>query len=85
MKMKRRYVLMNNMKLKFENGSDIKIIGVDVANKRSKRGQEQLQEIKDYYKHNPDKFAEEMLGIKLFPYQRIILKLMFKEEVLVNE
>ena len=68
---------MNNMKLKFENGSDIKIIGVDVANKRSKRGQDQLQEIKDYYKHNPDKFAEEMLGIKLFPYQRIILKLMF--------
>ena len=85
MKMKRRYVLMNNMKLKFENGSDIKIIGVDVANKRSKRGQEQLQEIKDYYKHNPDKFAEEMLGIKLFPYQRIILKLMFNEEVVVSE
>ena len=76
---------MNNMKLKFENGSDIKIIGVDVANKRSKRGQEQLQEIKDYYKHNPDKFAEEMLGIKLFPYQRIILKLMFNEEVVVSE
>ena len=76
---------MNNMKLKFENGSDIKIIGVDVANKRSKRGQDQLQEIKDYYKHNPDKFAEEMLGIKLFPYQRIILKLMFNEEVIVSE
>jgi len=76
---------MNNMKLKFENGSDIKIIGVDVANKRSKRGQDQLQEIKDYYKHNPDKFAEEMLGIKLFPYQRIILKLMFNEEVVVSE
>ena len=76
---------MNNMKLKFENGSDIKIIGVDVANKRSKRGQEQLQEMKDYYKYNPDKFAEEMLGIKLFPYQRIILKLMFNEEVIVSE
>lgn len=68
---------MNNMKLKFENGSGIKIIGVDVDNKRNKRGQEQLQEIKDYYKHNPDKFVEEILGIKLFPYQRIILKLMF--------
>ena len=69
---------MNNMK--FENGSEIKIIGVDVANKRSKRGQEQLQEIKEYYKHNPDKFLEEMLGIKLYPYQRTILKLMFANE-----
>lgn len=73
------------MKLKIENGSDIKIIGVDVVNKRNKRGQEQLQEIKDYYKHNPDKFAEEVLGIKLFPYQRIILKLMFNEGVSVSE
>ena len=71
--------------IKFENGSEIKIIGVDVANIRSKRGQEQLQNIKNYYKHNPDKFAEEMLGIKLFPYQRIILKLMFNEEVVVSE
>lgn len=45
-------MLMNNMKLKLENGSDIKIIGADVANKRSKRGQEQLQNIKDYYKQS---------------------------------
>ena len=76
---------MNNMKLKFENGNEIKIIGVDVANKRSKRGQEQLQEIKDYYKHNPNKYIEEMLGVKLYPYQKAMLKLMSTKERLLNK
>lgn len=72
-------------KLEFENGSEIKIIGVDVVNKRSKRGQKQLQEIKEYYKYNPDKYVEEILGIKLYPYQRMILKLMStKEKLLAN-
>lgn len=72
-------------KIEFENGSEIKIIGIDVANTRSKRGQEQLQEIKEYYKYNPDKYVEEILGIKLYPYQRMILKLMStKEKLLAN-
>ena len=62
-------------KIEFENGSEIKIIGVDVANTRSKRGQEQLQEIKEYYKYNPDKYVEEILGIELYTYQKIMLKL----------
>ena len=67
-------------KIKFKNGSEIKIIDVDVASTRSKRGHRQLQKIKDYYKHNPDKYIEEVLGIKLFPYQRIALKLMLAKK-----
>lgn len=79
-------------KIKFKNGSEIKIIDVDVASTRSKRGHRQLQKIKyyykhrqlqkikDYYKHNPDKYVEEVLGIKLFPYQRIALKLMLAKK-----
>ena len=62
-------------KIEFENGSEIKIIGVDVANTRSKRCQEQLREIKEYYKYNPDKYVEEILGIELYTYQKIMLKL----------
>jgi len=71
--------------MKFENGSDIKIIGVDVVNKRSKRGQEQLQEIKEYYKYNPDKYIEEMLGVRLYPYQKVMLKLMSTKERLLDK
>ena len=67
-------------KIKFKNGSEIKIIDVDVASTRSKRGHRQLQKIKDYYKHNLDKYVEEVLGIKLFPYQRIALKLMLAKK-----
>ena len=74
-------MLMNNMK--FENGSEIKIIDVNVANTRSKRGQEQLQKIKEYYKHNPDKYIEEMLGVRLYPYQKVMLKLMSTKERLL--
>ena len=29
--------------------------------------------LKDYYKRNPDKFAEEILGIKLYPWQKVLL------------
>ena len=72
---------MNNMK--FENGNEIKIIGVDVANTRSKRWQEQLQNIKDYYKHSPDRYVEEILGIELYTYQKIMLKLIPTKERLL--
>ena len=72
-------------KIEFENGSEIKIIDTDVANTRSKRGQEQLQEIKEYYKYNPDKYVEEILGIELYTYQKIMLKLIpTKERLLVK-
>ena len=75
--MKRRDIVD---KIKFKNGSEIKIIDVDVTSIRSKRGHRQLQKIKDYYKHNLDKYVEEVLGIKLFPYQRIALKLMLAKK-----
>lgn len=74
---------MNNMK--FENGNEIKIISVDVANTRSKRWQKQLQNIKDYYKHNPNKYIEEMLGVRLYPYQKAMLKLMSTKERLLDK
>ena len=72
-------------KVEFENGSEIQVIGVDVVNKRSKRGQEQLQEIKEYYKYNPDKYIEEMLGVRLYPYQKVMLKLMSTKERLLDK
>lgn len=72
-------------KLEFENGSEIKIIDVNVANTRSKRGQKQLQEIKEYYKYNPDKYIEEMLGVRLYPYQKVMLKLMSTKERLLDK
>jgi hypothetical protein len=72
-------------KIEFENGSEIKIIDVNVANTRSKRGQEQLQKIKEYYKYNPDKYIEEMLGVRLYPYQKAMLKLMSTKERLLDK
>lgn len=32
-------------------------------------------EHKDFYKQSPDKFVEELYGIKLLPHQRLLLKL----------
>lgn len=72
-------------KIEFENGGEIKIIDVNVANTRSKRGQEQLQKIKEYYKYNPDKYIEEMLGVRLYPYQKAMLKLMSTKERLLDK
>lgn len=37
-----------------------------------------ILEFKKYYIQNPYRFAEEFLGVKLLPYQRIILKVMDK-------
>jgi len=36
------------------------------------------EKFKDFYKHYPDLFLEEMLGINLYLYQRIILRMILK-------
>lgn len=72
-------------KVEFENGSEIQVINANTDVKRSKRGQERLQEIKEYYKHNPDKYIEEMLGVRLYPYQKVMLKLMSTKERLLSK
>lgn len=33
-----------------------------------------LLEFKNYYTRNPDYFAEDFFGVKLFPHQKIMLK-----------
>lgn len=33
-----------------------------------------------YYREHPDKFIEEILGIKLEPYQKKLLKLLYEDE-----
>lgn len=71
--------------IKFQNGSKIEIVETDDEYTRSKRGQDQFQRISEYYKHNPDKFVEEIMGIKLYPYQKIMLKLMSTQEKLFSK
>lgn len=40
---------------------------------------EKYKKISEEYKKHPDKYVEEMLGIKLYPYQKLMLKLFNKE------
>lgn len=41
-----------------------------------------ILEFKDYYIRNPDYFVEDFLGVKLFPYQKIMLKAIDKLQVI---
>lgn len=59
------------MEIHLKNGSYIKSINSKSDNKRSKGAYE--QQIK-FWKDNPDLFIEEYFGIKLFPYQKNLLK-----------
>lgn len=36
------------------------------------------EEQKDFYKHNPDKFIEILYGIKLYPYQKLLFRTIYK-------
>ena len=45
---------------------------------RGKRLQRKYQEQFQYWNNNPDKLLEDFYGIKLFWYQKIILKQMLK-------
>jgi hypothetical protein len=38
----------------------------------------------EYWKKSPDKFLEEIFGIKLFWYQKILLKIIAKEKKYVS-
>jgi len=38
------------------------------------------EKLKDFYKLYPDLFLEEMLGMKLYSYQRIILRMILKNK-----
>lgn len=40
-----------------------------------------LLEFKEYYIQNPHQFAEEFFGVKLLPYQRVMLKAIDKLQV----
>lgn len=35
-------------------------------------------DLKEYWNKNPDKFLEDYFGIKLFSYQRLILKMIWR-------
>ena len=35
-------------------------------------------EQREYWKKNPDKFVEEFFGIRLLPYQKLLLKKMWR-------
>jgi hypothetical protein len=41
---------------------------------RTKLKQRKYKKFIKYYRNNPDRFCEEFLGIKLFEYQRKILR-----------
>mgnify|MGYP004527333173 CR=1 FL=1 len=36
------------------------------------------EEIRKYWNANPDKFVEEFFGIRLLPYQKLLLKKMWR-------
>lgn len=59
------------MEMIFKNGSYIKSSTSDGDIKRSKRVYEQQI---NFWKNNPDLFVEENFGIKLFQYQKNLLK-----------
>lgn len=62
------------MTLKFKNGSCIQTIDNKEDTVRSKRAEEQIT----YWKRNPDRFAEWIIGHKLPLYQRLWFKLFSK-------
>lgn len=62
------------MIIQFKNGSSIKCLSGGEC-KRSKRGQKQIEKIRDYYLKYPDEFFEDFAGCKLLPYQRVFLRL----------
>lgn len=62
------------MKLDLKNGSSIQTIETKEGTIRSKRAEEQIA----YWKRNPDRFAEWILGHKLPLYQRLWFKLFSK-------
>lgn len=62
------------MIIQFKNGSSIKCLSGGEC-KRSKRGQKQIEKIRDYYLKHPDKFLEDVCGIRLLPYQRVLLRI----------
>lgn len=62
------------MIIQFKNGSSIKCLSGGEC-KRSKRGQKQIEKIRDYYLKYPDKFFEDFTGCKLLPYQRVVLRI----------
>lgn len=62
------------MIIQFKNGSYIKcVLGREC--KRSKRGQKQIEKIRDYYLKYPDEFFGDFTGCKLLPYQRVVLRI----------
>jgi len=46
--------------------------------RRERKKYAKYAEAINYYRNNPYKFAEEMLGIKLFWYQKLMLKMSMK-------
>ena len=62
------------MIIRFKNGSRIKYLPGGEC-KRSKRGQKQIDKIGDYWLKYPDKFLEEVQGLRLFPCQRAVLRI----------
>lgn len=61
------------MIIQFKNGSCIKCLPGGKC-KRSKRGQKQIEKIRDYYLKYPDEFFEDFAGCKLLPYQRVFFE-----------
>lgn len=74
------------MKVNFENGSSITTIDGETNPVRGK----QMKEWISYYRHNPYEWIlyaiEDINGVKLYPYQKTILKLMcVKDECCTKE
>ena len=64
------------MKYKLKNGSEITTIDTtDASRSQVKYIKARDEEIRDFYHRYPDKFVEDMCGIKLKLYQKIWLRL----------
>ena len=73
-------------KIEFENGSVIQSIDTDLENIRSKRGQNQIKQIREYYRHNPYKLIEYVYpNLKVSLYQKIMLKFAFCKEKIMGK
>ncbi len=69
---------MNSKIMKFTNGSSIETIEGNSI-KRSNRYEEQLRKQMQYWRQHPEEFIEYISGINLHLYQKLLIKMLWKE------
>ena len=66
--------------LYFENGSTVTILENTESNVRSKRGEEQIKRMQEHYRNKPWLLFEEMYNVKLYWYQKAMIRMAFMKD-----